>query len=66
MRDIKSIGVSTGRRIREEKIELAKKMRRQMTLAERCFWNGVRDRKRHGLKFRRQQILEGFIADLLQ
>jgi hypothetical protein len=29
--------ISTGRRIKNEKLELAKKMRRQMTLAERCF-----------------------------
>ena len=59
----KGIGVSTGRRIKNEKLELAKKMRREMTYAERCFWNGVRNRKMHGLKFRRQQVIEGFIAD---
>ena len=59
----KTIGVSTGRRIKNGKLELAKKMRREMTLAERCFWNAVRDRKLLGLKFRRQQIIDGFIAD---
>jgi very-short-patch-repair endonuclease len=59
----KGIGVSTGRRIKNEKLELAKKMRREMTYAEKCFWNGVRSRKMHGLKFRRQQVIEGIIAD---
>lgn len=59
----KGIGVSTGRRIKNEKLELAKKMRREMTYGERCFWDGVRNRKLHGLKFRRQQVIEGFIAD---
>lgn len=63
MKNGKNISVSTGRRIKDAKLELAKKMRRQMTLAERCFWNGVRGRKMHGLKFRRQQIIDGFIAD---
>ncbi len=63
MGNIQTIGVSTGRRIKNSKLELAKKMRRQMTLAERAFWNGVRNRKMHGLKFRRQQIIDGFIAD---
>jgi very-short-patch-repair endonuclease len=58
-----NIGISTGRRIKNEKLELAKQMRREMTYAERCFWNGVRGRKLHGLKFRRQQIIDGFIAD---
>jgi very-short-patch-repair endonuclease len=60
---VKSLGVSTGRRIRDAKLEVAKKMRREMTPGERCFWNAVRGRKLHGLKFRRQQVIDGFIAD---
>ncbi|MDI6739097.1 MAG: DUF559 domain-containing protein, partial [Candidatus Edwardsbacteria bacterium] len=59
----RAIGVSTGRRIKNSKLMLARKMRREMTYAERCFWNAVRGRKLFGLKFRRQQIIEGFIAD---
>ena len=38
-------------------------MRRNMTLAERCFWNAVRANKFMGYQFRRQQIIHGFIAD---
>jgi very-short-patch-repair endonuclease len=34
-----------------------------MTEAEKIFWNSVRNRKFRNLKFRRQQIVEGFIVD---
>lgn len=50
-------------KIKNEKLELAKKMRRRMTLGERCFWNIVRHDKVANLHFRRQQIIHGFIAD---
>ena len=50
-------------KIKNEKLEMAKAMRRRMTLGERCFWNMVRNEKVLGLHFRRQQVLHGFIAD---
>lgn len=50
-------------KIKNEKLELAKSMRRRMTLAERGFWNMVRNEKVLGLHFRRQQVIHGFIAD---
>jgi very-short-patch-repair endonuclease len=34
-----------------------------MTEAEKAFWEMVRGKKFHGLKFRRQQIIDGFIVD---
>ena len=34
-----------------------------MTPAESVFWEMVRRRKMFNLKFRRQQVIEGFIAD---
>jgi len=34
-----------------------------MTQAEKVFWHLVRGRKLFGLKFRRQQIIDGFIID---
>ncbi|MDO9391176.1 MAG: DUF559 domain-containing protein [bacterium] len=46
-----------------EKLALAKAMRRNMTLAERCFWNAVRANKIVGMHFHRQQVIDGFIAD---
>jgi very-short-patch-repair endonuclease len=56
-------GISTGHLINREKLEMAKWMRQHMTYAERCFWNAVRKRRYPGLRFRRQQIIDGFIAD---
>lgn len=50
-------------RISPAKLALAKKMRRNMTLAERCFWNAVRANKIPGMHFHRQQVIDGFIAD---
>ena len=50
-------------KIKNDKLELAKSMRHRMTLAERCFWNMVRNEKVLGLHFRRQQVIHGFIAD---
>ncbi len=34
-----------------------------MTLAEKAFWNMVRQNQIEGLHFRRQQVIHGFIAD---
>ena len=34
-----------------------------MTYGERCFWNMVRNNQINGLRFRRQQVIHGFIAD---
>jgi very-short-patch-repair endonuclease len=46
-----------------EKLKMAKWMRRNMTPAEKCFWNAVKTDKFMGLHFRRQQVIYGFIAD---
>ena len=34
-----------------------------MTLAEKILWEHLRAKRFNGLKFRRQQIIEGFIVD---
>ena len=34
-----------------------------MSKAETHFWNAVRNKKLFGLKFRRQQIINGFVVD---
>lgn len=34
-----------------------------MTKAETVFWNAVKSKKLFGLKFRRQQIIAGFVVD---
>ena len=43
--------------------ERARKLRRTMTDAERRLWNGLRDRRLEGLKFRRQQPLGSYFVD---
>ncbi len=44
---------------------LARKLRREETDAERKLWSRIRDRQFHGLKFRRQVPVCGYVADFL-
>jgi very-short-patch-repair endonuclease len=46
-----------------EKNEVARRMRRTMTPAEMALWQAVRGNKLDGLHFRRQQVIDGFVAD---
>jgi very-short-patch-repair endonuclease len=45
------------------KVEYSRKLRSEMTEAEAVLWKHLRNRKLEGFKFRRQQIVEGFIVD---
>jgi very-short-patch-repair endonuclease len=56
-------GVIQLQRISKGKVSIARKFRRNMTPAERLLWTRLRKKMCGGLKFRRQQIIEGFIAD---
>ena len=49
--------------VSNEKLKVARDLRKAMTEAEKVFWAVVRNRKLDGLKFRRQQPIHGFIAD---
>jgi very-short-patch-repair endonuclease len=51
-----------GQRVTKEKLERAKELRREMTPAEKLLWHEVRAKKL-GVRFRRQQIIQGFIVD---
>ena len=51
-----------GQRVTKEKLERAKELRREMTPAEKLLWREVRAKKL-GVRFRRQQIIQGFIVD---
>ncbi|NNC38012.1 MAG: DUF559 domain-containing protein [Hyphomonadaceae bacterium] len=44
-------------------IELARKLRRDQTNAETCFWNEARNRQFYNLKFKRQVPIGRFIVD---
>jgi very-short-patch-repair endonuclease len=47
-----------------EKLTLARLMRANPTQAEAKLWSRLRYRQVHGLKFRRQHIIAGYIVDL--
>ena len=46
-----------------EKQALARQMRQEMTSAEARLWQRLRRNQLLGLHFRRQQVIDGFIAD---
>jgi very-short-patch-repair endonuclease len=58
-----SSGVIFLQKTSASKLQQARTLRKNMTPAENKLWNQLRNRKLDGLKFRRQQIIAGFIAD---
>jgi very-short-patch-repair endonuclease len=52
-----------GQKLTSVKVERAKELRHQMTQEEKILWQHLRANRLHGLHFRRQQIIDGFIAD---
>ena len=54
--------IVTGQRVTKEKLQRAKELRREMTPAEKILWQEVRAKKL-GVRFRRQQVIQGFIVD---
>ena len=54
--------VIPGQKVTKEKQERARELRRNMTPAEKLLWQEVRAKKL-GVRFRRQQIIQGFIVD---
>ena len=56
-------GVVKLQRIEEGKLRAAREFRSKMTHGEKALWEKVRRRQIRGMKFRRQQIIEGFVVD---
>jgi very-short-patch-repair endonuclease len=56
-------GVVGIQRVSKGKLEDSRKLRKNMTPSESLLWEHLRNRKCGGFKFRRQQVIEGFIAD---
>jgi very-short-patch-repair endonuclease len=52
-----------GQKINSIKLEQAKALRRRMTSAEHRLWQALRGSQLGGLHFRRQQVVDGLIAD---
>lgn len=59
----KSNSVVRNQSINPEKLELARLFRKNPTESEEEVWKLLRNRKIKNLKWRRQQIIDGFIAD---
>jgi very-short-patch-repair endonuclease len=51
-----------GQKVTKEKLQRAKELRREMTPAEKLLWQEV-CAKKLGVRFRRQQVIQGFIVD---
>lgn len=60
---MKPRNIISGQKVSPEKIKRAKELRRNMTSAEKILWEHLRAKRFNNLKFRRQQIIEGFIVD---
>ena len=62
MDDLRPHNVVIGQSVSEAKVILSHQMRREMTTEEAILWARLR-RNGRGPQFRRQQIIDGFIAD---
>jgi very-short-patch-repair endonuclease len=47
----------------QERVGLARRLRRRQTDAERALWMKLRDRQLEGVKFRRQQPIDPYVVD---
>lgn len=52
-----------GQRVASAKVERSRELRREMTEAEKALWQALRAHRAEGLRFRRQQVIDGFIVD---
>ena len=55
--------IVVGQAVSEAKVIRSKQLRSEMTPTERILWSELRANRLQGLKFRRQQIIDGFIVD---
>lgn len=55
--------ITVGQLVRGEKVQLAREFRRAPTPAEKKAWSILRNRGVFGFKFRRQQVIDGFVVD---
>lgn len=55
--------IVVGQKVSSIKVERAKELRAKMTQEEKILWQQLRANRFHGLHFRRQQIIDGFIVD---
>ena len=58
-----SYGIIRNQKINPKKLELARRFRKNPTESEDMVWQMLRNRQIRNLKWRRQQVIDGFIAD---
>ncbi len=58
-----AVPIIRGATVSAEKRGLARKFRREPTSSEQLAWELLRNRRCLGLKFRRQQVIRGYIVD---
>jgi very-short-patch-repair endonuclease len=56
-------GIVTDQDIPEEKRSAVRQLRKDTTEAERRLWQALRNGQMNGHRFRRQQVIDGYIAD---
>lgn len=56
-------GVVRKQKINPEKLEIAREFRKNPTESEDAVWQMLRNRQIKNLKWRRQQVIDGFVAD---
>ncbi len=56
-------GIVRGQRVARVKVQRSKELRAEMTPQEKMMWEQLRGNRLNGLHFRRQQIIDGFLAD---
>ena len=56
-------GVTSGQRVRGEKLQRAREFRSEPTPQERILWGHLRAGRLGGFHFRRQQVIDGLIVD---
>lgn len=55
--------ITRNQTVSRAKLELARQLRKTMTLEERTLWRALRNNALAKLHFRRQQVIAGFIVD---
>ncbi|MEO1802148.1 MAG: DUF559 domain-containing protein [Cyanobacteria bacterium J06629_2] len=60
---MKPRNIIIGQKVSPEKKARSQELRKQMTPAETLLWRHLRAKRFNDLKFRRQQVIEGFIVD---
>jgi very-short-patch-repair endonuclease len=56
-------GIINEQRVTSDQADMARQLRKRATPEERLLWQQLRARRFEGLHFRRQQVIDGFVAD---